>query len=57
MLIVGHQPQLGEALARLLGLKQDNCAIRKGAVWWLRTRERDGQEQTVMVTVQSPDVM
>ena len=57
VLLVGHQPQLGEALARLLGFRQDNCPIRKGAVWWLRTRERDGQEQTVVVAVQSPDAM
>lgn len=57
VVLIGHQPQLGEALARLLGFKQDNCPIRKGALWWLRTRERNGQEQTVVVAVQSPDAM
>lgn len=57
VLLVGHQPQLGQALARLLGLKQDDCPIRKGALWWLRTRQRDGQEQTVLVVVQSPDML
>lgn len=55
VLIVGHQPVLGEVIAQLLGLQQGGCAIRKGAVWWLRTRERDGHEQTVVVTVQSPE--
>ncbi|MBA3772457.1 MAG: histidine phosphatase family protein [Ramlibacter sp.] len=53
--IVGHQPGLGQALARLLGFKHDSCQVRKGAVWWLRTRERDGHQQTVVVAVQSPD--
>jgi phosphohistidine phosphatase len=57
VLIVGHQPLLGQALAQLLGLKHDTCPIRKGAAWWLRTRERDGHEQTVVVAVQSPDVV
>ena len=57
MVIVGHQPVLGEVIAQLLGLKHDSCPVRKGAVWWLRTRERDGHQQTVVVAVQSPDAL
>ena len=57
VLVVGHQPMLGQAIARLIGLKNDNCPIRKGALWWLRTRERDGHQQTVVIAVQSPDVL
>ena len=55
VLVVGHQPVLGETLAQLLGLEGAGCPVRKGGVWWLRTRERDGQEQTVVCAVQSPD--
>ncbi len=57
VLLVGHQPVLGETIAQLLGLQHGSCAVRKGAVWWLRTRERDGHSQTVVVAVQSPDVV
>ncbi len=57
VLMVGHQPSLGQAVARLLGLQQDSCPVRKGAVWWIRTRERDGDVQTVVVTVQSPEFL
>ncbi|MDB5743558.1 MAG: phosphohistidine phosphatase, SixA [Polaromonas sp.] len=57
MLVVGHQPTLGQAIAGLLGFQESDCAIKKGALWWLRTRERDGQLQTVVVTVQSPDLL
>lgn len=57
VLVVGHQPTLGQTVARLMGLRQDSCAVRKGAVWWFRTRERDGEEQTVTVTVQSPELL
>ena len=57
VLIVGHQPVLGETIAQLLQLKHGTCPVRKGAVWWLRTRERDGHEQTVVVAVQSPDAV
>lgn len=57
VLVVGHQPMLGQAVAQLLGLQASECAIKKGAVWWLRSRERDGQRQTVLVTVQSADML
>ena len=57
MLVIGHQPTLGQTLAVLLGLQESDCAIKKGAVWWLRTRVRDGEMQTVVVTVQSPEML
>ena len=56
VLVVGHQPVLGETVAQLMGMAAGGCPVRKGAVWWLRTRERDGQEQTVVWAVHSPEV-
>jgi phosphohistidine phosphatase len=55
VLIVGHQPVLGETIAQLLRIEGGSCAVRKGAVWWLRTRERDGLEQTVLWAVQGAE--
>ena len=57
VLVVGHQPMLGQTLARLLGLQERECPVRKGAVWWLRAREREGLAQTVVVTVQTPELL
>lgn len=56
-LVVGHQPVLGQLVARLLDMQASECAIRKGAVWWLRRRERNGIGQTMLLTVQSPDAL
>lgn len=56
-LIVGHQPTVGETIARLLQLQEGECPVSKAAVWWLRTRERNGQQQTVVIAVQSPDTL
>lgn len=56
-LVIGHQPTMGQVIAQLLGLQESDCPVRKGAVWWLRTRERDGQMRAVVVAVQSPDVL
>jgi phosphohistidine phosphatase len=61
VLVVGHQPMLGKAVAGLLGLQTSDCAVRKGAVWWLRRRrrQRDGsdQDETVLLTVQIPEFL
>lgn len=57
VLVVGHQPTLGETAAKLLGMKPQELTIRKGAVWWFRCRERDGGEQTVLVAALSPDMV
>lgn len=57
VLVIGHQPVLGQTIAQLLGLKESECAVKKGALWWLRNREREGHSQTVIVTVQSPEML
>ena len=51
VLVVGHQPTLGQVAAQLLHLPGGACPIRKGAIWWLRSREREGEQQTVVVAV------
>jgi phosphohistidine phosphatase len=56
-LVVGHQPLIGKTIAQLLGLSEHEVAIKKGAVWWLRYREREGIGQTVVVTVQTPELL
>ncbi len=57
VLVIGHQPVLGQVIAHLLGALQSESVVRRGAVWWLRGRERDGHEQTLIVTVQSPEML
>ena len=57
VLVIGHQPTLGQTIAQLLGLQEDDCPVKKGALWWLRNRDREGRIQTVVVTVQSPDML
>jgi phosphohistidine phosphatase len=57
VLITGHQPVLGQAIAYLLGIPSGECSVRKGAVWWLRSRVRDGATQTIVVSVQTPELL
>ncbi|MDF1483807.1 histidine phosphatase family protein [Ramlibacter sp. H39-3-26] len=57
ILVIGHQPMLGQTAALLLGMQTPECAVRKGAVWWLRQRQRNEDIQTLLVAVQSPDLL
>jgi phosphohistidine phosphatase len=61
VLIVGHQPTLGFAAALLLSGQPQAWAVKKGAVWWLRHRHRDvnedGSGQVVLQVVQGPDFL
>ena len=57
VLVVGHQPTLGQVAAQLLGLPEGECAIKKGAIWWLRSREREGEHQTVVVAVLTAELV
>ncbi len=56
VLIVGHQPTLGLLAARLLTGHDQPWSVHKGAVWWLRSRERDGAQQVVLHAVVPPDL-
>jgi phosphohistidine phosphatase len=38
VVVVGHQPTLGEVAAQLLGAP-DGLSIRKGAAWWFVSRD------------------
>lgn len=57
VLVVGHQPLLGQTAAQLLGMRGAECSIRKGAVWWLRQRQRMDHSQTVLMAVMAPDFL
>lgn len=55
VLVIGHQPTLGQVAALLLSGQAQPWAVRKGAVWWLRSRDREGSAQVVLHAVMGPD--
>lgn len=55
VLVVGHQPTLGQVAALLLAGTAQDWAVKKGAVWWLRNRDRESGVQVVLHAVMSPD--
>lgn len=48
VLVIGHQPTLGHTASFLLTGKVAELSFKKGALWWISTRERGGIPQSVL---------
>jgi len=57
VLVIGHQPTLGFVASYLLSEQPQAWTIKKGAVWWIRSRNREDTEQVILQAVQSPDCL
>jgi len=57
VLVVGHQPTLGEVAAQLLGCNNYSLSIKKSALWWFSRREREGSVQITLRLVITPDFL
>ena len=57
VLVVGHQPTLGEIAAMLLAGESAPWSVKKGAVWWLSNRTRDGESGVVLKVAIGPDLV
>lgn len=57
VVIVGHQPTLGNLAARLMTGQDLPWSIRKGAIWWFHCDEHDGALDVSLRAVQSPDML
>lgn len=54
VVVVGHQPTLGQAAALALTGKSADWSIKKGAVWWLVARSPN---EVVVRAVIAPDIL
>ena len=52
VIVVGHQPDLGRALAHLVAGRQADWRLQKGALWWLES----GDTPLVKAAI-SPDLL
>ncbi|MDP2152519.1 MAG: histidine phosphatase family protein [Methylotenera sp.] len=55
ILIVGHQPNLGLLISKLLALDESACLVKKGAVWWLKQRKVGHSSHYYIHTVMQPN--
>jgi phosphohistidine phosphatase len=57
VVVVGHQPTLGEVAAYVLADSKDSWSLKKGAVWWFSNRNRHDEYQKTLKLVISPDLL
>jgi phosphohistidine phosphatase len=59
VILVGHQPWLGELVAYLTKSNNPNTHIKKGATWWLRRLPQVSSTQTdyAVFSVQTPSLL
>jgi phosphohistidine phosphatase len=56
VLLVGHQPTLGEAASLLLFGETSAMNIKKGGLLWLTNRVRGSQPQTILKAAMTPEL-
>lgn len=57
VVVVGHQPTLGQTAAWLLSGEVAEWSMKKGAVWWLTHRVRGAQRETALRAAIAPDLL
>jgi phosphohistidine phosphatase len=57
VVLVNHQPTIGQLLAWLLCGEVRDWNVKKGAIWWLTYRVRDHQERVALRAALSPEII
>ncbi|MEO8598797.1 MAG: histidine phosphatase family protein [bacterium] len=57
VLIIGHQPSLGQLAALLISGTEQDWPIRKGCIWWIAQRIRDDLAQNYVRAVMAPELV
>jgi phosphohistidine phosphatase len=57
VMLVGHQPTLGEVAAELLAGRHASWRVAKGSVWWIQSRRRGGRLEAILKLAIEPDAI
>lgn len=57
VVIVGHQPTLGEVVSYLIPVIPSGLSVKKGSVWWIKYREKGDVIEPVLHTVMYPEML
>ncbi|MDB5774285.1 MAG: histidine phosphatase family protein [Herbaspirillum sp.] len=57
VLIVGHQPALGQIASMLMGMEKKEWTLRKANVWWFAQRERNDVTSAYLRAVIAPELL
>jgi phosphohistidine phosphatase len=54
VVVVGHQPALGQLAALILSGQEADWNIKKGAIWWFETGKQEDESATYLRVVLAP---
>ena len=57
VVIVGHQPTLGEVVSYLIPVVPPGLRVKKGSVWWIRYQEKNNIIEPVLHLVIYPKML
>lgn len=57
VVIVGHQPTLGEVVSYLIPVIPPGLSVKKGSVWWIKYRKKGDVIEPVLHTVMYPEML
>lgn len=57
IVMVGHQPWVGQVARRLLTNDNGDWSVKKASAWWLIRRSRDGSTEWTLRSVLDPDLV
>ncbi len=57
IVLIGHQPWIGECIHWLLMDAVAPMTVRKGAVWWLQSRSREALTDVIVRAVATPELL
>jgi phosphohistidine phosphatase len=57
LVLVGHQPWVGQFARRLLTGEDGDWSVKKASAWWLVRRSRNGDSEWTLRTVIDPDLL
>jgi phosphohistidine phosphatase len=57
VLVVGHQPTLGQVAALLIGGQEREWEMKKAAAWWIVQREPQDPDSVYLKAVMTPELI
>lgn len=57
VVVVGHQPSLGQTASLLLCGAESDLSVKKAGLWWLTNRVRQENQQTLVRAVMTPELV
>jgi phosphohistidine phosphatase len=58
VMIIGHQPTLGQLASLLISGTQQDWTVRKANVWWIAHRARDEEDNSIVIrAIMTPELV